>query len=118
MNAVWSRYQSSAATRGLRFELSRARFVQLVTRACFYCGQAPREVPNRKTSLRLNGIDRVDNTRGYTEDNVRSCCTTCNTGKLRQTQQEFYAWTTRVHEALNADPPDDHYFAQFEGADE
>lgn len=39
----------------------------------------------------LNGIDRVDNTRGYEKGNVVPCCGTCNLLKGARTVDEFLA---------------------------
>ena len=43
-----------------------------------------------------NGIDRVDNTRGYTLDNVVPCCFKCNRAKDTMTKEEFLEWVGRV----------------------
>lgn len=47
--------------------ISRDFAVQLMAQPCFYCG-----LPHG------HGIDRIDSSKGYTEDNVRSCCEKCN----------------------------------------
>ena len=47
--------------------------------------------------ISVNGLDRVDSTRGYTLDNVVPCCRTCNTAKLDMTVADFSAWVTRVY---------------------
>lgn len=44
-----------------------------------------------------NGIDRVDNTKGYTIDNVVPCCGICNMAKGKLNQQEFQNWIKRVY---------------------
>lgn len=41
------------------------------------------------SSYRYNGIDRVDNNKGYEIENVVTCCTDCNKKKLKKTQEEF-----------------------------
>lgn len=62
----------SPKTRGLTFELSFEQFAELVNSKCHYCGKEPR-----------NGVDRVDNTRGYVTDNVVPACLPCNVRKAR-----------------------------------
>lgn len=42
----------------------------MIKMPCFYCNLLP--------DNRLNGIDRMDNTKGYTIDNCVSCCKNCN----------------------------------------
>jgi hypothetical protein len=39
--------------------------------SCYLCGKEENETHK-------NGIDRFDNTKGYTEENIRSCCVSCN----------------------------------------
>jgi hypothetical protein len=43
---------------------------QMMTSPCHYC--------HFKSDTTLNGIDRMDNTRGYTVENCVGCCGTCN----------------------------------------
>lgn len=83
---VWT-IRSDAKERGLLFDLPDLLALDLVTDNCFYCGSAPDPV---------NGIDRVNNARGYEEDNVVSCCTCCNTAKLDHSVEDFTAWLRRA----------------------
>jgi hypothetical protein len=57
--------------RKLAFELTLDDFKFLVTKPCFYCGK--HEKPG--------GVDRWDNTIGYTFENSRPCCAICNIAK-------------------------------------
>jgi hypothetical protein len=88
---AWCKYQCSARSRGLEFNLPRALFDDLVTDRCYYCGAAPAPV---------NGIDRVDNERGYVHDNIVTCCRTCNYAKHDRAQGEFLSWVARIAEHL------------------
>lgn len=63
----------NARDRGYEFALSDSEAKSLVGGACHYCGHMPED--------RLNGIDRVDNKKGYTLDNCVSACAECNNGK-------------------------------------
>lgn len=80
--------RADAATRGLEYTLDPRLARDLVTDNCFYCGAAP---------IPVNGIDRVDNSRGYVEDNVVSCCTVCNTAKLDKSLLAFTGWVARAY---------------------
>lgn len=82
-----SEMRKDARERGLEWSLPSALAEDLVTDNCFYCGAEPGPT---------NGIDRVDNVRGYVEDNVVSCCARCNTAKLNQPLGEFTAWLRRA----------------------
>ena len=62
---------------------------------CFYCGQLPsREKVTRGNngSFVYNGIDRKDNNKGYSIDNVVSCCSICNRAKHTILFNEFIQW--------------------------
>jgi hypothetical protein len=61
---------------------------KIITQPCDYCGSLPDP---------YNGIDRVDNTRGYELDNVVPCCMDCNFSKYTRTREEFLNWIKRVY---------------------
>jgi len=78
-------------------------YTSLVTGICHYCGRPPNQLPkgaNMNPSLRRNGIDRMDNTRGYEPDNCVSCCASCNREKRAQTFEVFVENTKRRYEHL------------------
>lgn len=68
-----------AADRNYAFTLPLKRFAEIVVQKCFYCGMIDR----------INGIDRIDNSKHYVDDNVVACCTTCNRMKHTMTVSEF-----------------------------
>jgi hypothetical protein len=76
---VYNRYQRGATRRNFVFELSFEEFNELINKSCHYCGDTPKQI----------GIDRVDNTLGYTSNNVVSCCTECNFMKHTMNYQTF-----------------------------
>lgn len=80
--------KKTAQQRGLDFNLPLELGKDLVTDNCYYCGDPP--------ELRFNGIDRVDNSKGYLEDNVVTACKYCNAGKLTRSKGEFEAWLQRA----------------------
>jgi hypothetical protein len=80
-------YRARAARHGLEFSLLEALFRDLITDNCFYCGATPSPI---------NGVDRVDNGQGYTENNSVSSCGMCNKAKNNKSLAEFEAWATRL----------------------
>ena len=52
-------------------------------------------------SYTYNGMDRVDNAKGYVLGNVVPCCHTCNFAKRGMATNEFVAWVTLVSNHLN-----------------
>lgn len=102
-NTLRYNYQKSARQREIEWKLTPSEFLKLTSENCFYCGCPPgREFAangagNANGTYIYNGIDRVDNTRGYEMDNVVSCCTTCNVAKATLSQEEFFSWIERVY---------------------
>lgn len=78
--------KAGAKRRGLDYLLPDALAEDLMTDACFYCGNAEE----------VNGIDRVDNFKGYLEDNVVTACKWCNRAKHVRTRAEFETWAHRL----------------------
>ena len=89
-----------AQRRGYDWELTKEQVMILTKRSCHYCDQSPSQI-KKSVSLRghyiYNGIDRIDNSKGYTIDNVVPCCKTCNYAKHKLSQGKFKEWISAVH---------------------
>lgn len=79
--------RGSCKARGYIYELPKELCIDLITDNCFYCGAAPAP---------LNGIDRVDNKRGYEVDNVVTSCRRCNLAKHAHTRESFESWALKL----------------------
>lgn len=101
-NFLFFRYRKTCAKdRSLSFNIGREYFLNLVQQPCFYCGVLPkREIKSTRAvkGFLYNGLDRVDNARGYEIDNVVSCCKECNYAKRDMTQRDFIIWVKRCHD--------------------
>ena len=85
-------YKNCARTRELSFDLSSEQFRYLTKQSCFYCGTEPARVfrtVNPTGDYICNGVDRLDSTKGYSEENCVPCCKTCNLMKLDRSVEEF-----------------------------
>lgn len=94
-----AQYRIKARQRGLKYNLTEGQFAKLTKQDCYYCGAEPNNIsndPGHNGSYTYNGLDRVDNTKGYTIDNVVPCCKICNMSKNNMTLQEFKDWAERV----------------------
>jgi len=104
-NSLYGSYKSSAQKRSLSFELSLEEFKKLVDGNCYYCGDIPKKKHNIKSNRYgyyvYNGIDRVDNSKGYIAHNCVSCCFVCNHSKKARNKQEFYDWIDRVYNNIH-----------------
>lgn len=97
---MYNAYKGAAKHRNFTFELSHEEFRAITKRNCFYCGVAP--IHEFKASGKYrptyigNGVDRIDNSLGYTKDNSAPCCGICNHAKHTMSATEFIAWLDRV----------------------
>lgn len=96
VNSIKNSYKHHARQRGHAWDLTWEQVRDLLRSDCTYCGAAPSKRPRGYPSVLLNGIDRVDNTAGYSTANVVACCTDCNIAKGEKTAEEFLAWGRRI----------------------
>jgi hypothetical protein len=100
--ATYDGYREKAFRKGLEFDLTTRQFLEIVAESCYICG-------NVSDGARRNGIDRVDNTKGYVEGNMRACCGECNSMKKKADIDEFRARVDLVAERaqqVKADLPE------------
>lgn len=98
-NSLFSQYRSNSGKRDILFSLSKEEFRVLTSQVCFYCSADPQQVMwnfNRTGNYLYNGIDRRDNTVGYTVKNCLPCCGNCNRMKHIQTSEDFIASCIRI----------------------
>ncbi len=104
MTRVFHSYKSNARYKRLEFDLTLSDFEKITQCNCHYCGALPSNIANNPiyksvdSEYVYNGIDRVDNTKGYTLDSCVPCCHTCNWAKGKMPQEEFYHWIRQVSE--------------------
>lgn len=101
ISTILNNYRQSAKKHGRKFDLTRDQLVELISSNCYYCGNSPSLEKNAKNRwdkpLAYNGIDRVDNTKGYTLENVVCCCKTCNFLKKDIPQDEFLSIIKKIY---------------------
>lgn len=98
-NTLYKGYRNQAKARELEFSLTFDEFIRITSSKCHYCDKLPSCYEKRKKAnggYRYNGIDRVDNLSGYTNDNSVPCCKPCNYRKKANTKDEFIAHTMRI----------------------
>lgn len=99
-NRLCIRYRAGAVERGISWELTSGECVELFQTPCYYCGAQPLQKATGKTYngvFLYNGLDRVDNARGYQTGNVVACCKECNYSKRDRTAEDFLEWVRRVY---------------------
>ena len=97
LNIVIGTYKYNALARDLEFELTPQECENLFQSNCHYCGSPPSNIQkNRTKSYVYSGIDRIDNTLGYSPQNVVPCCKTCNKAKGTQSYEDFKKWINNL----------------------
>lgn len=110
-------YTRAATSKGLEWNLTDEEAVYVFKSNCHYCGSPPsnhrwvapalhRQDITKKAAYVYNGLDRIDNSRGYTPDNVVPCCRTCNFAKGPMPYVDFIEWAKRLgqHQLKQAIP--------------
>ena len=106
-------YKNGAKKRGYSWELSLEDFIKISSQNCTFCGSEPKEwecfsnapsvrkdsplAKKEKYLIKISGVDRLDNTKGYTIDNSVPCCVYCNRAKSDLSFNDFKLHIERIH---------------------
>lgn len=97
---LYREYERSARNKGYAFELTQEDLSFLTKMNCHYCGDEPAQTRSDSKFCNgayvFNGIDRIDNSKGYTMDNVVACCATCNYMKRGLSVAEFLCHIKKI----------------------
>lgn len=78
-NVIWNIFSQRSKKRKWNFDLTKEQVTELVAKPCYYCDlKASNYVKKKYGELYYNGLDRIDNTKGYSIDNVLTACKHCN----------------------------------------
>ena len=72
-------YKCRAKSKNIEWKISKSHALSLFNTQCYYCNDL----------CQMNGIDRLDNSKGYVKENVAACCAMCNMMKATHTVAEF-----------------------------
>lgn len=105
---LYIHYKSHASSRNLKFNLTEDQFSLIAHQNCYYCGAKPTiykqlyKYAKNTINESLNGIDRIDSSKGYELSNIVPCCTMCNRMKLDFTSKEFLNHIQQIHNYQNS----------------
>lgn len=87
--------EKSARSKGMEFDISKEDWIN-ITQTCGYC---------RKSLKNQGGVklDRIDNSKHYTKNNVMGCCRQCNVAKNNYSFTEFSKWISQVYYTIFMD---------------
>lgn len=113
LNAYRNSYIQRCKRDDILWQLTQEQFQELTSQKCHYCKVQPynkinvyltkagKYRPGNKTMMdkawiKVNGIDRMDNSQGYLTTNVVTCCKICNYAKRELSYDEFMNWINEV----------------------
>ena len=103
MRAMIGSYKKSAKKRKIEYKLTDEQLVEIARKDCYYCGAKPNNIskhPGSNGEYIYNGLDRVNNSKGYITDNIVPCCKDCNRSKYKRTEQEYQDWIKRSYNKM------------------
>jgi len=97
---VLNMYKSNAKTRNREWSLTDEQFFNLSQQPCHYCKAVQsKEMKKPYDTFKYNGIDRKDNSKGYTFENSLPCCHECNMRRGTLSYEKFLDWIERITKA-------------------
>jgi len=117
VNRIFFAYRKLARTKGHCFKLSKEQIRDLISADCYYCGDKPNNsLMYHGKAITYQGIDRKDNTKGYTPDNVVPCCIRCNKMKKILSYDEFILHILKIASRFEVKSPQADCFSSAEVA--
>lgn len=98
-NRLFYNLKRIALSSSREFSLTKEEVKNLTQRTCAYCGGEPAaqfKTPENNGVYVYNGLDRLDSKRGYSVDNVVSCCWPCNQAKNNRSVTEFIGQAVKI----------------------
>lgn len=102
-NNLYRKYKAAAKRRGYEFTLSKKEFINLIEQNCAYCGTSPCTTEKsyiykyNHEDYYYNGVDRIDNSIGYTSSNCTTACKFCNNSKNTLSKNEFLEYIKKIY---------------------
>jgi 5-methylcytosine-specific restriction endonuclease McrA len=103
---IYKHYHFRSKKKNIPFDISFEKFTYLSDQPCHYCGLKNSNLSTERTYkgkkvtdavVFYNGLDRIDNNKGYTEDNIYTCCQICNYAKNNMSLEQFELWLTQTY---------------------
>jgi hypothetical protein len=97
MRSLWSVHVRGCLRREIENRITIDDYARTSRERCLYCGSPP---TNRTkwpgTVILYNGVDRIDNAKPYTVDNIAACCKLCNAMKSGLPTKKFLEHVHRI----------------------
>lgn len=87
LHGKFTEYKSRAQKAGMAFELTLEQFQMFWKKHCTYCGSV----------INTIGLDRINNSIGYTIDNCVPCCSICNNQKHSLSLEDWICHIEKIY---------------------
>lgn len=100
---LYGKFLWGANNRGLEVNISKEDYCRLICNECFYCDKIGSnnvlkgQLGPTFKGVRFNGIDRLDNNKGYLKGNCVTCCCNCNAMKMDKSKEEFLDYILKIY---------------------
>ena len=101
---LWLLLKARKHAKNLGCDIDLKSFISISQKPCHYCGSEPTPSKGHRkwaAYVNTNGLDRVDNSKGYLLHNVVPCCIRCNSAKRDESVEDFLLWAKRLAEHQN-----------------
>src|SRR5277367_1528607 len=88
--SIIRQYKRQAVDRGLKWTITDNYFFNLIKGLCYYCGWQP------TATQHFNGVDRYDESLGYTPQNSVPCCAGCASVKQELSPEDLWKQVKRI----------------------
>jgi hypothetical protein len=85
-------YKRQSVDRGIKWTITDNHFYSLIRGLCYYCGHQPTAMQQ------FNGVDRFEESLGYTPQNSVPCCEKCAVMKLELSTEELSTQVKHIHD--------------------
>lgn len=82
--------------RAKKWKLTMEEALDIISNPCYYCGTYDEKMNDNGKLYSNIGIDRVDNKKGYTTDNVVPACRLCNYMKYTYSSEKFVEYCMNI----------------------
>jgi hypothetical protein len=101
-NKIFYEYKKNALKRKINFTILFEDLLLYIGKNCYYCGSKPSNMikpnhRNKSITFKYNGIDRLDNNKGYEKNNIVPCCKLCNQAKMDLSYKDFLTLIEKIY---------------------
>ena len=95
---IYNNYRLNAKRRAILWDIDYFKFFECLRSPCHYCGRVHslKVLTTEDGEYMYNGVDRVNNDKGYIRDNIVSCCSDCNRSKGVLSKQDFITLAGKI----------------------